>query len=255
MPTSRATARTPPDGRRADVSRDSACREIPRAELARARVETRELVVAEAHTDPAVDDADRRRRRACLARRRAPSRSPTSTPSGAGKPCATIVVSRATTARPSSSAARTSSETSMSSFTTRTVSASRPGAGRSGPRPRSARSGPPTIQPAASASPAPVESTASSTGSASRSSPSNEQPRALRLRIHAASTSDRPTRRSSSSLANTTSGADRANRLAERLLAAVADRAPRREVDADAGAVRACELDRTKRRVPHRISP
>ena len=42
---------------------------------------------------------------------------PTSTPVGAGKPCATRVVSSATTGRPSSSAARTSSESRMSSFT------------------------------------------------------------------------------------------------------------------------------------------
>src|SRR6185436_3490672 len=71
----------------------------------------------------------------------------------------------------------------------------------------SARSGPPTIQPAASASPAPVESRIRSTGSASRSTPSNEQPRAPRLTIQTASTDERPTRRSSSSFAKTTSGA------------------------------------------------
>ena len=92
-----------------------------------------------------------------------------------------------------------------------------------------------------------------STGSASRSSPSNEQPRAPRLRIQAASTSDRPTTRSSSSFAKTTSGCRRANGLAERVHAAVADRAPRREIDADAGTFRARELDRAQRGAPHRL--
>ena len=57
--------------------------------------------------------------------------SPTSTPCGAGNPCATMVVSSATTARRSSSAARTSSESRMSSFTQRTLSASHRSAGRS----------------------------------------------------------------------------------------------------------------------------
>src|SRR3990170_4820599 len=70
-----------------------------------------------------------------------------------------------------------------------------------------ARSGPPTMKPAARASPAPVVSTTCSTGSAARSSPSNEQPRAPRLTIHLAPGSGPPTMRSSSSFEKTTSGA------------------------------------------------
>src|SRR5262249_24516590 len=71
----------------------------------------------------------------------------------------------------------------------------------------SARSGPPTIQPAASASPAPVESTTVSTGSAARSSSPKEQPPAPCVTIHSASTVAEPTSRTSSSFAKTTSGA------------------------------------------------
>ncbi len=121
----------------------------------------------------------------------------------------------------------------MSSFTPRTVSASRRPAGRSALPPRARGSGPPTIQPAASASPAPVESTTCSTGmrvalvaverAAARSA--LEDPDGV--------DGERPTTRSSSSFAKTTSGARRADRVAERILAAVADRAPGREVDAD----------------------
>ena len=57
--------------------------------------------------------------------------SPTSTPSGAGKPWATSVVSSATTGRPASSASRTSSETDRNLLT-----ASHPFARRSGQQPR-----------------------------------------------------------------------------------------------------------------------
>ena len=57
---------------------------------------------------------------------------PTSTPTGAGNPCATSVVSSATTGEPSASAVRTSSETTMSSLATASTLALR----GSGQRPR-----------------------------------------------------------------------------------------------------------------------
>ena len=46
MPTSARDREDAADGRRADVAGDRARREVPGAELARARVEARELVLA-----------------------------------------------------------------------------------------------------------------------------------------------------------------------------------------------------------------
>ena len=101
----------------------------------------------------------------------------------------------------------------------------------------SARSGPPTIQPAASASPGAgrVDDLRAPRAPA-RSSPSNEQPRAPRLRIHGTPGSGPPKISSSSSFANTTSGSSDSTSARKPLGAGVADRAPRGEVDADAGA-------------------
>ena len=91
---------------------------------------------------------------------------PTSRPSPAGNPWATIVVSSATTGAPAASAAETSSETASTvtasprAWTTQRAAASRPS------------SMPPTRKPAASASPAPVVSTTSHTcASCSSASP------------------------------------------------------------------------------------
>ena len=123
----------------------------------------------------------------------------------------------------------------------------------------SASSGPPTIQPAASASPAPVESRARGTGSASRSSLPNEHPRAPCLRIQSASTSD-GRRRAPLPRSRTRVWLEGAHALAERLDAAVADRAPRRQIDADpstcgASEPGACEGPRPAPAPPSARSP
>ena len=118
----------------------------------------------------------------------------------------------------------------------------------------SARPGPSTIQPAASASPAPVESTTRSTGRAARSSPAKEHPRAPRLRIHARPGNGPPMARSSSSFANTTSGASSSTvaRNAPRPASRIASQDARSTLT-DARA-RAGELHRPQRRVARRLA-
>ena len=111
----------------------------------------------------------------------------------------------------------------------------------------SARSGPPTIHPAARASPAPVVSTTSGTSSAGRSSPSNEQPSAPRLRIHG----DARQRAAEHLVLRLVREDDvRLERLHERakpLGARVSDRAPGGQVDAHARARQARQVDRAYR--------
>ena len=126
----------PADRGGAHVARDRTRREVARAELPRIGVEALELVVTETDTDASVEDADRGQESRPPPGLRASIASPTSTPCGAGNPCATMVVSSATTARPSSRAARTSSESWMSPFTQRTLSASLRAAERSARLPR-----------------------------------------------------------------------------------------------------------------------
>ena len=104
MPTRRATTSSAADRRRADVARDRARCEVARADLASGGREACELVLGQADADPTVEHADRRRNRARLANRARRSRARPRRRSGAGKPCATSVVSSATTGVSSSSA-------------------------------------------------------------------------------------------------------------------------------------------------------
>src|SRR6187551_1217034 len=188
----------------AHVACDRARREVARSELPRIGVEALELVVAETDTDASVEDADRGRGRArlpdrafhCLpdlyaVRRRKPVRDDGGLERDHRPP---VVERSANLVREPDELVHAADAIGIAPICwTQRAAASR------------ATPGPPTIQPAASASPAPVVSRTSSTGSAGRSSPSNEQPRAPRLRIQTAS-NERPTVCSSSSLANTTSG-------------------------------------------------
>ncbi len=75
-----------------------------------------------------------------------------------------------------------------------------------------------------------------------------------RFRIHTASPSVRPTTRSSSSFAKTTSGSRRRTAPTEFLDAAVPDGAPRCEIDADPRALGSCELDGTQCSAAHRFA-
>ena len=176
---------------------------------------------------------------------------PISTPSGAGNPCATSVVSSATTARSSSSAVCTSSVTRIRSCITREPS-ERFGSPPSGIAPASctqraaassARSGPPTSQPAANASPAPVVSTTldrhggalvaveRGAGGAALQDPrrAGERPADDLLLVLVREHDVR---------------GERFELRPEPLGAEVPDRAPRREVDADPRAVARGALDR-----------
>ena len=250
MPTLRATDEEPADGGRADVARDGARSEVTGTDLARVGREPRELLLGEADADAAVEHAGRRRHRAGSAHR-AIALEPDLHAGGSGK-----AVRDECRLERDHGRAVLECRAHLVGELDQLVHAREP----SGIAPRcwtqraaasSARSGPPTIQPAARASPAPVESTTFSTGSASRSSPSNEQPRAPRLRIQAAST-DRPADHALLVLVREHDvGVDGANRLAERLDAAVADRAPRGEIDADPRALGACELGRAQGGAPH----
>ena len=128
------------DRRRADRALDRADGQVARAELARLGREPLELVarsrpirIRPSRTPIVAGIAPAARTAASLAR-------PVSTPSGAGKPWATRVVSSATTARSSSSAVRTSSPTWIRSRIRASLAiaraASTPPAARSAPRPR-----------------------------------------------------------------------------------------------------------------------
>ena len=141
----------------------------------------------EPDADLAVDDADRRRNRA--GRADAPlGLRPTLAPSPAGKPCATSVVSSATTPRPSHSASRTSPVAGGALGPTGIA----PSLGRSARQPRGRPRAPPTRKPAASASPAPVESTtAAGRGAAPRPSQTTH-PAGPRLRTQIARGQRRP---------------------------------------------------------------
>ena len=85
------------DRRRADRALDDRRGEVARADLARVRGEALELGVREADAERSVEDSDRRRNRSRVSRTRCADSIPTATPSPAGKPCATSVVSSATT--------------------------------------------------------------------------------------------------------------------------------------------------------------
>ena len=155
-------------------------------------------------------------------------RRPTSTPSPGGNPCATSVVSSATTPRPSADAARTSSA--------RRITASLRAARSSVRRLRARGAVPPTSQPAASASPAPVVSTALDGHAPESSRPRRRRRRGPRFTTHVAST-----------LAECVAlalvrehdiGRERTHARAER----VVDERERREVDGDPCAGGAREL-------------
>ena len=104
--------------------------------------------------------------------------SPTATPSPGGKPCATSVVSSATTPWPPSSASRTSSSNRITAS---------PRAARSTCAAASSpASTPPTRNPAANASPAPVAST-TSVGTAGCATPSTTTPSGAALHDPASS--------------------------------------------------------------------
>ena len=123
----------------------------------------------------------------------------------------------------------------------------------------SARSGPPTIHPAASASPAPVVSTTRETGRAARSSPSKEHPRAPRFAIHCTPGSGPPKISSSRSVAKTTSGAScvtvsrssagPASRMALQVARSTLDRGSLSSRDLD-GALRGAPGGLVQERVP-----
>ena len=119
-PDGAADRERPADRGRTDRTLRHARGEIPRACLARRRVEAFELVTGQPDADLPVEDADRRRDRT----RCRSDASPTATPSPAGKPCAISVVSSATTAL----ASRTSSAT--------TITAAHRAERRTVPRPR-----------------------------------------------------------------------------------------------------------------------
>ena len=117
-----------------------------------------------------------------------------------------------------------------------------------------ARSAPPTIHPAASASPAPVVSTTCETGRAGRSSPSNEQPRAPRLAIHCAPGSGPRKISSSRSVAKTASGASCETVSRSSAGSCVSDGAPGCEIDADRGSLCPRDLCGTFRGAPGGIA-
>ena len=146
--------------------------------------------------------------------------SPTSTPSPGGKPCATSVVSSATTPRPSRERlARTSSAMRITAS---------PRASRSSARPPRARAPtPPTRKPAANASPAPVAST-TSVAAAGMVTPSTRTP--SRAALH-----DPARRRARPSAVALALGRedDVGRELAQPLAERVVDQRPRREVDRD----------------------
>ena len=255
IPTIRRDAEDAPDRRRADVACDRARREVARAELAsrssrtaRARRSCRPTRIA------AVEHADGRRRRARVAygalhldahldavRRGESVRDDRRLERDDG----TLLVERGAHLVRERMSSLTRSDATGIAPTCRTQRAAA----------SSARSGPPTIQPAARASPAPVESRTSSDRKRLRArSPSKRHPRAPCFRIQAASTSDRPTICSSSSFAKTTSGARLRTARTNVVDAAVADRAPRREVDADPRTVRRAASDGVRSGcAPHRL--
>ena len=125
--------------------------------------------------------------------------SPTSTPSPGGKPCATSVVSSATTPRPSPRAhlLGDADHGIAPIFAQQRAAVA------------SAELGSPTRKPAASASPAPVVST-TSTSTAGWSTPSTLRPRAPRLSTHRVASA--PTTSCSRSVAKTRPGASAATR-------------------------------------------
>ena len=190
------------DRRRPDRSLHRADREVARPELARVRREPLELGRRRGRSRSPVEDADRRRgpHRPRARRPRSPGRP---RPRRAPGSRARRASSRARRphapprARPATSSLDADQVITAASLMAQAADPEGPSAADARTRSRthgiepgccthraaasSARSGPPTIQPAASASPAPVVSTTSGTGSAARSSPSNEQPASAAL--------------------------------------------------------------------------
>ena len=160
----------PSDGRRPDRALSCAGGEIPRPDLPRVRREAGELGGLETDSDPAVENADGRR-------------------DGAGRPDRVLALGRDLEPVRRGEAVRDERrlECDDGSATGESLAdlvghddqlahGSDPSRETQRAAASSARSGPPTRNPAASASPAPVVSTTSSTGRAARSTPSNEQP-------------------------------------------------------------------------------
>ena len=107
MPAARATASVPPPWL-PHRALDGARRQVTRSDLSRVGRESLELDFRQADADLAVDDADRRGHCPCGADA-AFALEADGDAVGGGKPCATSVVSSATTARRSASAVATSS--------------------------------------------------------------------------------------------------------------------------------------------------
>ena len=174
--------------------------------------------------------------------------SPTATPSPGGKPCATSVVSSATTGPPEPSACATSSRTSISSFTASLRAArrsARPSRGRArrrrrGSRRRARRPRRSCRRPRA--------------GAAGHSRPSGDDPVRTALEHERRPVERRRARRCSASFANTRSGASAASRVRKTSGPRSRIAAPGREVDAHRRALGARQPRRLERRARDRVA-